>query len=118
VRHDDGLDLDNMTHEEIIALSERIGSVRVGLTRRQLHHLPLERYRAPCRPAAGAGAGAGENERSEANCVICVCELEEGEEVRTLPCGHVFHRGCIDTWLLSDAYGAKSCPVCMKEVKV
>jgi hypothetical protein len=120
---DDALDIDSMTREEILALSERIGSVRVGLTRRQLSHLPVYKYRRP-RPAvecvdSSCDDGDGAAEALQAvNCVICVCEIEEGEDVRTLPCTHVFHKGCIDKWLLSDAFGAKSCPVCMAEVKV
>ncbi|KAJ1625306.1 hypothetical protein T492DRAFT_1040801 [Pavlovales sp. CCMP2436] len=108
-RPDDNVDIDNMTHEEILALSERIGSVRVGLTRKQLHTLPLGVYRRP------RGAAAGEEPPS---CVICLCELEEGSEVRTLLCKHIFHRECVDKWLTSDNLGAKACPVCMAEVKL
>ncbi|OWM70064.1 RING-H2 finger protein ATL52-like [Punica granatum] len=42
-------------------------------------------------------------------CSICLCEFEEGEELRTLPeCAHPFHAPCIDMWLYSHA----SCPMC------
>jgi len=34
-----------------------------------------------------------------AQCVICVEDLSEGESVRTLPCGHIYHQECIDLWL-------------------
>jgi len=32
-------------------------------------------------------------------CIICHERLQNGEEVRRLPCMHVFHRSCIDKWL-------------------
>merc|ERR1739848_870333 len=33
-------------------------------------------------------------------CGVCLLEFEEGDELRTLlPCGHRFHRECIDNWL-------------------
>lgn len=44
-------------------------------------------------------------------CPICVCEFEEGEDVRILPCDarHRFHPACIDPWLLSVS---SLCPLC------
>lgn len=42
-------------------------------------------------------------------CAVCLCEFEEGEELRTLPeCMHSFHVPCIDMWL----YSHPNCPVC------
>ncbi|EYU19902.1 hypothetical protein MIMGU_mgv1a019310mg, partial [Erythranthe guttata] len=42
-----------------------------------------------------------------ASCAICLCEFEDGEEVRTLPeCAHAFHAPCIDMWL----YSHSNCP--------
>lgn len=42
-------------------------------------------------------------------CVICLCEFEEGEVVKMIPyCRHVFHPGCVDTWLVFHV----SCPLC------
>ena len=34
------------------------------------------------------------------NCCICLQVIHAGHQVRTLPCFHVFHRECIDRWLL------------------
>ncbi|KAK1271106.1 RING-H2 finger protein ATL5 [Acorus gramineus] len=48
-------------------------------------------------------------------CAVCLGELEDGDVGRALPkCGHVFHVGCIDRWLLSRS----SCPVCRAAVVV
>ncbi|XAR66298.1 hypothetical protein NMG60_11012478 [Bertholletia excelsa] len=45
----------------------------------------------------------------DTTCAVCLCEFEEGEELRTLPeCAHTFHVSCIDMWL----YSHSTCPVC------
>ncbi|KAJ4719855.1 RING-H2 finger protein ATL52-like [Melia azedarach] len=42
-------------------------------------------------------------------CAVCLCEFEEGEELRTLPeCLHSYHAPCIDMWL----YSHSNCPMC------
>lgn len=47
------------------------------------------------------------------DCVICLDALKEGDHARSLPqCGHVFHRACIDLWLLRQT----RCPLCATEV--
>lgn len=33
-------------------------------------------------------------------CSICTESFKVGSKLRALPCGHVFHRRCIDPWLL------------------
>lgn len=35
----------------------------------------------------------------DTQCVICCEDLVEGETVRTLRCGHVYHKECVDLWL-------------------
>ncbi|XP_018833035.2 RING-H2 finger protein ATL57-like [Juglans regia] len=43
------------------------------------------------------------------DCAICLSEFQQKEAVKTIPfCKHVFHPGCIDTWLSSHV----TCPVC------
>lgn len=41
-------------------------------------------------------------------CVVCTEDFKTGVDVRKLPCGHIFHPGCIDPWLLSFA---ATCPL-------
>lgn len=65
--------------------------------------------------ACGAGGSAAlpagcsaDGFASGAPCVICQEELRLGELVRVLPCAHIFHQPCIDSWLT----GANTtCPV-------
>jgi hypothetical protein len=35
-----------------------------------------------------------------ATCSICTEDFIENDTVRILPCGHLYHRRCIDPWLL------------------
>ena len=43
-------------------------------------------------------------------CSVCICDYEEGEVLRQLPCLHVFHQSCIDQWMT----GHSSCPNCRR----
>ena len=40
----------------------------------------------------------GTNIESDETCVICLNLFEPGESVRKLPCGHIYHRSCIDDY--------------------
>ncbi|CAD5196967.1 unnamed protein product [Musa acuminata subsp. malaccensis] len=43
---------------------------------------------------------------SSIECCICLSPYDDGVELRELPCGHHFHRTCIDKWLRINAtYG-------------
>merc|ERR1712129_445976 len=47
-----------------------------------------------------------------AECVICIQDLVDGDEVRTMPCGHTFHRECMDVWLQRSRF----CPLCRRPI--
>lgn len=48
----------------------------------------------------------------DASCCICLARYGDDEEVRELPCLHVFHVDCVDKWLKINA----TCPLCKNEV--
>jgi hypothetical protein len=49
---------------------------------------------------------------SQPTCPICLEDYISGEtEIRELPCGHIFHPDCIDTFL---ANNSSLCPMCKK----
>merc|ERR1719436_101167 len=44
----------------------------------------------------------------QTKCLICLEEFGDGDEVKTLPCLHIYHQKCVERWLGTD----NSCPVC------
>ncbi|KAH7840304.1 hypothetical protein Vadar_015383 [Vaccinium darrowii] len=51
----------------------------------------------------------------ESNCVICFDEFVDRGNVRALPCRHIFHPDCIDSWLTSRS---TKCLVCRRVERV
>ncbi|CAJ1944939.1 unnamed protein product [Sphenostylis stenocarpa] len=50
----------------------------------------------------------------DSRCVVCLDAFRNGQWCRKLAaCGHVFHRRCVDTWLLKVA----ACPTCRTPVR-
>lgn len=47
-----------------------------------------------------------------ADCVVCLCPMQQEEEVMLLPCAHKFHAACIRPWLGRSI----ECPVCKANV--
>jgi len=43
------------------------------------------------------------------SCSICIDDYSNDNEIRKLHCNHVFHKDCIDPWLLKESY---KCPIC------
>lgn len=51
-----------------------------------------------------------EEEEEATTCAVCLCSLEGHHEVRKLGnCNHVFHMGCLDSWV---DLGQVTCPLC------
>jgi len=51
--------------------------------------------------------------RLETQCSICINNYSESEIVKILPCGHSFHRDCIDHWLQIKSI----CPLCRNDIR-
>ena len=51
----------------------------------------------------------GSSCEEEVECAVCLCNVEDGEEVRELRCNHIFHRVCLDRWV---DYKHSICPLC------
>eukprot|EP00747_Dinoflagellata_sp_TGD_P211567 gnl/TRDRNA2_/TRDRNA2_84792_c0_seq1.p1 gnl/TRDRNA2_/TRDRNA2_84792_c0~~gnl/TRDRNA2_/TRDRNA2_84792_c0_seq1.p1 ORF type:complete len:147 (+),score=37.58 gnl/TRDRNA2_/TRDRNA2_84792_c0_seq1:27-443(+) len=49
---------------------------------------------------------------NQKECLVCTEQFAVGDNVKCLPCGHLFHQDCADQWL-----GVSfSCPTCRKPV--
>jgi len=47
-------------------------------------------------------------------CTVCLEDYAEGDALRLLPCGHLFHAACVDQWLRRRHV---ECPVCKRDVR-
>jgi len=81
------------------------GGGKKGATKEVIDALPLHRYETPVVSEAEGGEASSE-------CAICIDDFTVGDELRRLPCGHSFHRACVDKWLMID----KTCPLCKRDV--
>jgi hypothetical protein len=48
------------------------------------------------------------SQHEPASCSVCTEDFLDKEHIRILPCAHIFHRHCVDPWLLS--FGV-TCPL-------
>jgi len=78
----------SLSEEEQIRMAQRLGLIS---------HLPT---------------GVFDGTKKKRECVICMIELEIGDPIRFLPCMHIYHKDCIDDWLLRSF----TCPSCMEPV--
>ncbi|KAL1960953.1 hypothetical protein VTO42DRAFT_4841 [Malbranchea cinnamomea] len=113
---------DNPTYEDMVLLSSLLGPAKPpvasqedvasagGLYRLVEYHGSL--VAEPIKEEEGEDTEnipIPEQER----CLICLSDYEAGEELRKLvKCKHLYHRECIDEWLLT---GRNSCPLCRGE---
>ena len=92
-------DVDRMSYEELLALQDSIGYVKVGVPQEIVDRLPVLTVYTPS-PATAEP------------CSVCLEAFAVGDKLRCLPCEHTFHRHCIDPWLADH----KHCPLCKRDV--
>eukprot|EP00941_MAST-03F_sp_MAST-3F-sp1_P005579 g5579.t1 len=58
----------------------------------------------------------------QTSCVICQEQFEKMDTLRQLPCKHIFHRKCVDRWLLGKHSclntRTTNCPICKEDVRI
>eukprot|EP00831_Metopus_contortus_P043170 TRINITY_DN34677_c0_g1_i2.p1 TRINITY_DN34677_c0_g1~~TRINITY_DN34677_c0_g1_i2.p1 ORF type:complete len:373 (-),score=30.82 TRINITY_DN34677_c0_g1_i2:28-1146(-) len=52
----------------------------------------------------------------ELKCAICLDEFQERCPIRTLKCGHIFHKLCIESWIKAKINEIPKCPMCNSEL--
>ncbi|GAB2275589.1 hypothetical protein Dimus_010349 [Dionaea muscipula] len=95
-----------------------------GATSESINALPTYKFKLK-KSRTGDGTAAGElgnvavgteKERAisgeDAVCCICLAKYVNNDELRELPCTHLFHKECVDKWLKINAL----CPLCKSEV--
>ena len=107
-----------MGYEQMMALAERLGAVSTGLSAETIDAMPAWTYRSPpgghiAVPGGGAEGAEGAAGSQVPCCSVCLCDAEDGDAMRTLPCAHSYHAACIDKWLGEHA----TCPVCKHDVR-
>ena len=50
----------------------------------------------------------------DVECSVCLCKIEEGDEIRVLRCDHMFHRYCLDRWV---GFKNNTCPLCRESLR-
>ncbi|KAK4782101.1 hypothetical protein SAY86_016203 [Trapa natans] len=100
------LDVDHMSYEQLLELGNKIGNVNTGLKddeidrcirRIMLTNLSDLIYHFPA--------------KTDWKCSICQEEYEVENELGMLECGHGYHFGCVEKWLLQK----NVCPICKSE---
>lgn len=116
-------------YEELSRLDEQLRPAAAApVSQELLDVLPTHEHRsrrrvsasssAPPGAAAAPGNNGDESDPSHETCSVCLQDFADGESVRTLPCLHHFHLGCVDPWLQQRGRNLAACPVCKTKVFV
>ena len=94
------------SYEFMLRLGERIGDVKTErweqVAQQKIDCLPLVRFDPEV-----VRRKTDVND-CDVKCLVCQEDYCKGDEMRKLPCGHCFHKDCVDQWLLSKDF----CPYC------
>jgi hypothetical protein len=64
------------------------------------------------RPLEKQNGESDEEYTLRTQCEICLCDYEEGDQLRALPCMHAFHASCTENWLRVRL----QCPNCLADM--
>ncbi|XP_036390862.1 E3 ubiquitin-protein ligase Arkadia-like [Megalops cyprinoides] len=101
------------TYEDLLHLEERLGTVNRGASQGTIERCTYPHKYRKRKLHGKQEEEEGPEEDTEEKCTICLSILEEGEDVRRLPCMHLFHQLCVDQWLLTN----KKCPICRVDIE-
>ncbi|XP_068609213.1 E3 ubiquitin-protein ligase ARK2C [Brachionichthys hirsutus] len=100
------------SYEELLQLEDRLGSVSRGAVQTTIERFTFP-HKYKKRKPTQLKVGDEEETDVDEKCTICLSMLEDGEDVRRLPCMHLFHQGCVDQWLAT----SRKCPICRVDIE-
>ncbi|KAF8110446.1 hypothetical protein N665_0083s0014 [Sinapis alba] len=105
------LDIEDMSYEELLALSDHIGTVKTGLSEEDVEGLLNRRTSLSTRINMEE---APSTDLETDSCTICQENYKNQDKIATLDCRHVYHAECLKKWLVIK----NICPVCKSEALV
>lgn len=98
----------------LLGYNMNMGSIDKGASDDQISRLHCWRYKEAdpnLEHGNGIDGSSALNENPE--CCICLAKYRDKEEMRQLPCSHMFHLKCVDQWLKI----ISCCPLCKQEIE-
>ncbi|XP_029367152.1 E3 ubiquitin-protein ligase RNF165-like isoform X2 [Echeneis naucrates] len=101
------------SYEELLQLEDRLGSVNRGAVQTTIERFTFPHKYKKRIPQDLKMCLEDEELDTDEKCTICLSMLEDGEDVRRLPCMHLFHQACVDQWLAT----SRKCPICRVDIE-
>ncbi|MBA0776367.1 hypothetical protein Gotri_011370 [Gossypium trilobum] len=76
-----------------------------------LLHYSLFPYHMPTYIVGEGFNKLGDSDNAVSECAICLCNIDDDDEIRELRCDHFFHKVCLDRW---NGYRGSTCPICRR----
>lgn len=90
----------------LLGYNMNTASLSRGATDEQLSTLPTWKYK-------DVEQGISPKNHQTPECCICLAKYRDKEEIRQLPCTHIFHLNCVDQWLKI----ISCCPLCKQGIE-
>jgi len=103
------LDIEDMSYEELLALSDQIGTVKTGLSSEDVKELLKRRTSTRINLEEGPSTDLETD-----SCTICQENYKNEDKIATLDCMHKYHAECLKKWLVIK----NVCPICKSEALV
>ncbi|XP_010487322.1 PREDICTED: probable E3 ubiquitin-protein ligase HIP1 [Camelina sativa] len=105
------LDIEDMSYEELLALSDQIGTVKTGLSEEDVKDLLKRKTSLATRINLEE---APSTDLESDSCTICQENYKHQDKIATLDCKHEYHTECLQKWLVIK----NVCPICKSEALV
>lgn len=94
--------------DSFLGMIDNLEDVPVTLDQESINKLPVFKFK-DCRNKMDKLP-----EDQQSKCSICLDDFDDEDEVRMLFCKHVFHKNCVDKWLIENNV---TCPLCRSDTR-